>query len=367
MFSRSLSPEMLFSDAADLYIDLRTLPTKKGRYLSKNAETNYRRYIASLKLFFALMKLCDIKWWHLKAYQVARLEGHEPFIRFRRPQDAKPRMVNGAEIPAKGKTSCPTKPGHVNQELCLLCSVLRRAGAWTAELEENYEELEEGWPEIPPALAPEQQKLWLNVSRMKPRWEIVFLYSVVAFDLTCSPNEMRAFRLGDINLHHGTITVPPEGTKIDPRNRTITLDSADVVWAVKKLLERAQRLGCRDALHYLFPAAHSKVYDPSRPMSNSGLKKLWLEVQVATELPHFTPRDTRHTGITRMAEAGYPIPVIMARAGQLSPRMTRHYTQVSLAAQRRWAAIAKQRKDSAMRVDSNEFIPQADWTYGTYQ
>lgn len=366
MFSRSLSAEMRFSQAADLYIELRTLPTTKGSYLRKNTETNYRRYIESLKLFFAEMKLSDIKWWNLKAYQVARLEGREPFIRFRRPQDAKPRMINGVVIPAKGKTSCPTKAAHVNQELCLLCSVLRRAGAWTGELEENYEELEEGWPEIPPALAPEQQKLWLNISRMKPRWEIVFLYSIVAFDLTCSTNEMRSFRLGDINLHHGTINVPPEGTKIAPRNRTITLDSADVIWAIKKLLERAGRLGCKDALHYLFPAAQSKVYDPSRAMSSSGLKKLWIEVQQATGLPNFTPRDTRHTGITRMAEAGYPIPVIMARAGHLSPRMTRHYTQVSLAAQRRWAHIATQRKEAAMRANPDDFIPQTNWT-GTYQ
>lgn len=367
MFSRSISPDMLFSTAADLYIELRTLPTTRGSYIRKTTEINYRRHIASLKLFFSEMTLSDIKWWNLKAYQVARLEGREPFIRFRRPQDAKPHMVRGIEIPPKGKTPCPTKPAHVNQELCLLNSILRRAGAWNAELEENYEELEEGYPEIPPALAPEQQKLWLNVSRMKPRWEVVFLYSVVAFDLTCSTNEMRAFRLGDINLHHGTINVPPEGTKIAPRNRTITLDSADVVWAVKKLIERAAKLGARDALHYLFPAAQSKVYDPTRPMSNSGLKKLWAEVQEATGLKNFTPRDTRHTGITRMAESGYPIPVIMARAGHLSPRMTRHYTQVSLAAQRRWAAIASKRKDASMRADPDEFMPQADWNYGMRQ
>lgn len=363
MFSRSLSPAMLFSDAADLYIDLRTLPTTRGRYIRATTEYNYRQNVKSLSLFFGPMKLSDIKWWNLKAYQLARLNGTEPFIRYRRPQDAKPRRVGKLELPAKGKTSCPTKPEHVNQELGLLGCILRRAGAWTGEMDENYEELTPNFREIPPALTQEQQQLWLNVCRMNSRWSFILHYSLVAFDLTTSTNEMRSLRLGDINLHHGTINIPPEGTKVAPRNRTLTLDSADVIWAVQKLLERAGAHGAKDALHYLFPWSQRSEFDPSRPMSNSGLKKLWGEVQAATSLPHFTPRDTRHTGITRMAEMGYPIPVIMARAGHMSPRMSQHYTQVSLAAQRRWAKIANDRRKPASSEYGGAVV---NWN-GTYQ
>jgi hypothetical protein len=64
-------------------------------------------------------------------------------------------------------------------------------------------------------------------------------------------------------------------------------------------------------------------------MSNSGLKKLWQEVREATGLLQFRPYDTRHTAITRYAESGTPVAVIMALAGHISPRMNQHYTHIS--------------------------------------
>lgn len=349
---------MTFCEAGDLYLKLRTLPTKRGGYIRDASLVNYSRYIVSLGLFFGSMALSEIKWWNIRAYQLARLNGDEPFVRYRRPQDAKPRkFANGTVLPPKGKTPCPTKAAHVNQELGLLGTIMRRAHAWTDELQQNYEELDEGYPEVGRALTPEEQQLWLNVCRMNPKWELVHWYSIVAFDTCCSPHELRRIRLADVNLHHSTINIPPIATKVKPRNRTIGIEEGDTIWALQKLLERAQRLGCANALHYLFPfgdRAHDanqhlvsikcKVYDPTRPMSNSGLKQLWKAVQIATGLASFTPGGTRHTGITRKAEAGLPIPVIMATAGHLSPRMTQHYTEVSMAAQRHWAKVAIERR-----------------------
>lgn len=345
LYSRSLSASMSFSEAADLYIQLRTLPSRRGRYIRQATETSYRQYLKSLGLFFGQMALADIKWYHLKAYQDTRLAGVDMFVRYRRPQDAKPRKLkDGSVLPPKGKQPCPTKPAHVNQELCLLNSILRRAGAWTGELEENYEELDEEYPENPQALTLEEQNLWLNVSRSAAKWKIVHLYSLLAFDTTCSTNELRHLRLADVNLHHQTICIPSAGTKTAPRNRTIVVESGDAIWALQELLKRASEKGSNQALHYLFPLGSNRTYDPTKPMSNSGLKKRWAEVRLASGLLNFTPYDCRHTGITRMAESGYPIPVIMARAGHLSPRMTQHYTQVSLAAQRHWAKVAHDRR-----------------------
>jgi hypothetical protein len=71
-------------------------------------------------------------------------------------------------------------------------------------------------------------------------------------------------------------------------------------------------------------------------MTVSGLKRKWEEVRLASNLKWFRLYDTRHTGITRLAEQGIPIQVIMSRAGHISPRMSQHYTHVSEAAQRRW-------------------------------
>jgi hypothetical protein len=43
------------------------------------------------------------------------------------------------------------------------------------------------------------------------------------------------------------------------------------------------------------------------------------------------------TGITRMAEAGVPIQVIMSFAGHMTMRMQLHYTTISMQAKRKWA------------------------------
>ena len=72
-------------------------------------------------------------------------------------------------------------------------------------------------------------------------------------------------------------------------------------------------------------------------MSSSGMKKGWEIVRRAAGLPWLRIHDLRHTAITRMAEAGVPIPVIMGVAGHMSVQMHNHYTAVSLVA--KWHAV----------------------------
>ena len=79
-------------------------------------------------------------------------------------------------------------------------------------------------------------------------------------------------------------------------------------------------------------------YDPTQPMSDSGLKKRWEEVRTAAGLEWLRPYDLRHTAITRMAEAGVPIQVIMSFAGHVSLKMQQHYTTISGMAKRKAAA-----------------------------
>jgi hypothetical protein len=92
--------------------------------------------------------------------------------------------------------------------------------------------------------------------------------------------------------------------------------------------------------HYVFPFHQGQTYDPERPMTVWGLRKAWDGVRSASGIEWFEPRDLRHTAITRMAEAGVPIQVIMSFAGHISPRMQQHYTAISMQAKRRWAAAA---------------------------
>ena len=109
----------------------------------------------------------------------------------------------------------------------------------------------------------------------------------------------------------------------------------EAVWAANRLVERAQSLGCSSASHYLMPFRVSpNLWDPAQPMSNSGIRKPWDEVRKAADVPWLRIHDLRHTAITRMAEAGVPIPVILSMAGHISVRMQQHYTSVSEYAKR---------------------------------
>jgi CTP:molybdopterin cytidylyltransferase MocA len=120
-----------------------------------------------------------------------------------------------------------------------------------------------------------------------------------------------------------------------------TFASADASAAVlisyaNRLIERARTLGASSAQHHLMPfrvAPHQ--WDPDQPMSNSGIHKAWEAVRAAADVPWLRIHDLRHTAITRMAEAGVPIPVILSMAGHISTRMQQHYTAISEFAKRR--------------------------------
>lgn len=343
MYSCTLSATLTFAEAAEIYMRMRSVDVTPGaitsaRYIKQTTIQSYEQYIRTLNLFFGPMVLSKIHVGHRREYQMARLEGRAPFIRFRRPQDAKPTRRGGVMVPAKGRSPCKAKPTQIRKELCLLKMILRRAGVWTDAMEQEWEDFQENGADIPRALSQEEQQRWLEIARIKPRWNVVYWYSVLAFATTCSTNELRALRIGDVNLQHRTITVPADGAKCRGRQRTIAIENADALWALEKLLERAAEMGATDPQHFLFPfwVPKKNAYDPTRPMTVSGLKRRWEEVREATHLKAFRMYDTRHTAITRLAEQGVPIAVIMSLAGHLSPRMTAHYTQISEAVQRRW-------------------------------
>jgi site-specific recombinase XerD len=67
-------------------------------------------------------------------------------------------------------------------------------------------------------------------------------------------------------------------------------------------------------------------------MTDSGLKRQWQEVREKTGLLWFRQYDLRHTAITRLAEAGTPLSVIMSMPGHVSEKMREHYTHISTAA-----------------------------------
>lgn len=335
----SISADLQFKEAAHRWLDSRSVNAMPGaitaRYIRETTEESYEQYIRSLELFFNELTVKEIHLGHIAAYQRARIQGASPFIRKRRPQDAEPRPS-------------PVKPKKVNQEIGLLKQIMKRAGCWPEQYEELYEPLLDDEDEIPRSLTPDEQRLWLDCCRLQSRWNVVYWYSILAFGTCMSTDEIRGIRLGDINLFQRVITIPRKTAKNKYRARTIEIVNADVLWALERLVERARDLGCRGPLDYLFPRrisagkwdeSHTRrlgIYDPAKAMSDSGIKKLWEEVRDKSKLKWFRQYDCRHTAITRLAESGVPVDVIMSRAGHVSEKMRRHYTHISQAAQRRW-------------------------------
>ena len=148
---------------------------------------------------------------------------------------------------------------------------------------------------------------------------------------------MRALRLGDVLLADRVLQIPRAGAKNKYRMRAIPLVTNDAVWAMEGLLARAGLLGASAASDFLFPFQTSRThYDPTRPMSESGLKKPWHVLRCAAGLPELRPYDLRHTGITRMAEAGVPLRVAMTFAGHMTERMQQRYEAICMTAKRGW-------------------------------
>lgn len=339
---QSLTPDLFFEVAAKRFIELRSIDAAPGaitaRYVRKNTELGYERQMRSLDLFFHGMRLGDIHWWHMRSYQQARVAGATPFIRYRRPQDKKPRkMPDGSVLPPKGPTPSPVKPAQVNQELAFLKRLKRLSGCWNVDDDNYYQELQEEESEVPRALTPEQQGLWLDVSRQQEHWMIVHWYSILAFETCASTNELRGLRLGDISIPMRSIRVPWPAAKNKYRHRDIAIESADALWALERLIERAHEKGAAGPMQYLFPFRdHRFVWHPDKPATMQFLKKPWDEVRMASHLQWFRPYDTRHTAATRLAENGVPVDIILARMGHCNDRMRRHYTHISMQAQRRW-------------------------------
>jgi integrase len=325
--------ETLFEHAAEVWLTGRLAGARENRrlarYVRANTEKAYGRQIRSLRLFFDGMRLADIRLDHIRRYQVARIAGDAPFIRKVRPHED-PR-------------SSPVKPAQVNQEIGMLIRLLRWARIWNEDTADLYQPLLEEDSEMPRALTPEEQMRWIETANSHPRWKLIYCYSVLAFDTCMSTNELRSLRLGDINLRSRIVTIPPEGAKVRPRQRDIEIAGSEAFWALEQLVQRARELGSSEHFHYLFPFRdHRFKWYPEKPAAMQFLKRLWEEVREASGLGWFRPYDTRHTAITRMAEGGASLSVIMKRAGHITPRMTDHYTHLSQARQTQAVRTAQQ-------------------------
>ena len=337
---RALTGDLLFEDAFAVWISHRTIEAQGIRtnasYMARKTERDYRVCAKALAKFFHALRLREIHGGHMIAYQNARAVCDRTVADWAHPAGA----------------NC------IRKEISLLIRLLRGAGLWSDERELNFERLRPVESDVVRAMTPEEQHRFLHVASSREEWRMIYQYAIVALQTTAGTNELRALRLGDILLADRIIQIPRAGAKNKYRMRAIPLVTEDAVWAMDGLMARARLLGACSPAHFLFPFQAARThYDPARPMSESGLKRRWEAVRTAAGMKYLRIYDLRHTGITRMAEAGVPLRVAMTFAGHMTVRMQQRYEAISMTAKRGWGAAVW--GDGAERRRTAEDMNQA--------
>jgi integrase len=291
-----------FSEAAERWLSSKSMSFARVRYVSPRTLSDLRQYVRALNRKFGHTKLKNIGIRLVREYQVERAE------------------------------TCG--PNKINQELGTLVQIMKRGGAWGKSLQICYQRLKREHPEVRRAMTPEEQEHFLVVAASREEWKLVYHYAMLALATSASHGEMRGLLLRDVNLERRVLCIGRESAKNRYRVRTIPLPDP-AVWAANHLIDRASLLGATAPSHCLFPfRVTPDVWDPNRPMSSSGLRKSWEAVRNSAGVPWLRIHDLRHTAITRMAEAGVPLPIIMGVAGHITPQMNQHYTSVGMFAKR---------------------------------
>lgn len=304
----TLEPTLEFQQAAQLWLDSRKFGDGKGRhrYVAPRTLDCLIDHVKMLNRFFATIPLNEIHAGHLREYQVQRSDG----------------------------TIGNSGPNNINKETATLLRVMKRAHVWTPDLQECYEPLKSEEAEIARALSVEEQAHLLDVASSRTAWQLVYWYIILALHTTAGSGELRGLKLGDSSLFERMIYIRRASAKNKYRQRSIPLTD-EAQWAMARILDRAHSLGAREPHHYIFPfRVVRNQFDPLRPMTETGIKTPWEEVRETAGLKWLRIHDLRHTAITRLAEAGTPLPVIMSMAGHISAKMSQHYTHVGAQAKR---------------------------------
>jgi integrase len=305
--------DMSFAEAAAAFDEWLSSPLSpdQARYRSKGTMRDCRTKIKALNKFFGPLKLSRIHLGQIREYQKARFS-------------------NDRNIWAH-----PAGADKINQEMGLMLRIMRLGNAFTSDIEKYYQTLQVDECEIPKALSQEEEERFLGVAASRPEWAIVYWYSLLAVHIAFSSDEIRTLRQGDINLTHQIVAVDRRAGKNKYRRREVPLTEPRCIWALDRLMERSYRLAGRSPEMHLFPKRLARnQFDGSYHMGETGIRKQFEAVRDAAGVPWFHLNGWRHTAITRMAEAGIPIATIMARAGHCSPKMTAHYTHISMQAER---------------------------------
>lgn len=300
-FNRISRPRtaQLFSAAAEIWL------STKIAHLSPRSVIIERANLKHINPYFGKMLLCDIAADDIARYQAERLE--------------------------KGAA-----PKTVNLEVGTLRAILRKNRLW-ASIQPDVRMLRTR-EDIGRAISRDEEAALLEACRAS-RSRSLFPAVLIALNTCMRYSELRLLRWGQVDLNSCTLTVGHSKTE-SGTGRLLPLNDRAVAilgfWG--SLFPR------RDPSHFVFPAERygvsgdgvTVVYesDPTKPIGR--WKEAWESAKARAGVScRF--HDLRHTGCTRMLEAGVPFSVvatIMGWSPSTTVRMSRRYGHIGQSAQR---------------------------------
>jgi integrase len=289
----------LFSPAAEMWLKA------KIAHLSPRSVIIERANLKHINPYFGKMLICDIVADDISHYQATRLE--------------------------KGAA-----PKTVNLELGTLRAILRKNRLW-ASIQPDVQMLRVR-EDVGRAISRDEETALLESCRAS-RSRSLYPAVLVALNTCMRYSELRLLRWGQLDLNSCTLTVGPSKTD-SGTGRVLPLnDRAIAIFGFWGSLFPG-----RQPSHFVFPAERygasgdglAVVYDsdPTRPIGR--WKEAWESAKTRAGVScRF--HDLRHTGCTRMLEAGVPFSVvatIMGWSPSTTVRMSRRYGHIGQIAQR---------------------------------
>jgi len=300
---RKLPP--LFSVAAAEWLE------SKKAHLAPRSVAIERANLKHMNPFFAKMLLCDIAGRHVSRYQAGRLE-----------EKASPKTIN--------------------LEIGTLRAVLRKNRLW-AEIQPDVRMLRAPG-DVGRAINSEEETALLKACR-NSRSRSLYPAVTMALNTCMRYSELRLLQWVQVDFVNRTLTVGKSKTDAGT-GRVLPLN--DRAFAIVSYW--AGLFPERQPQHYVFPserygAAGDGLKEPLTYDSNPALpigrwKEAWEAAKIRAGVKcRF--HDLRHTGCTRMLEAGVPFSVvatIMGWSASTTVRMSKRYGHISQAAQRQAVA-----------------------------
>ena len=295
----------LFSAAAESWLE------SKKAHLSPRSVTIEQLNLKHLKPFFGGMLICDFRGDDVAAYQLARLRDE-------------------------------AAPKTINLEVGTLRAILRRNRLW-ANIQPDVQMLR-AREYVGRALTESEETALLTECR-KSRSQSLYVAVEVALGTCMRYSEIRLMHWNEIDFGRGELRVGKSKTE-HGEGRVIPLSQRVRIvlqfWADRFLqrkpsdfvfpLERYGGKGKDDEFGFCGSVAYGR--DPSRPVGD--WKEGW---EAAKKRAGVTCRfhDLRHTGCTRMLEAGVPFSVvseIMGWSASTAVRMAKRYGHIGQSARR---------------------------------